>query len=567
MKNIVVLFAPSVSLHMFDKKFDGLSAYEKALLWAKDIPDLAGIFIFADGKTSSACAELNKKNEMSRISVVEKPSWTVSSLLHSMHEACRSSNAQNIVYAWADCPFLNTTLTLEVIKTHSEYIAEYTFADGYPYGFAPELINCDTAAIIEKLSLRKDIPNAAGDNPVSRDSIFSAMKTDINAFEIETVISPVDWRMYRLSFHCASKEGLLACLKLAEISCGKGGVEETAADKAVDRNTGAENTDKNFSAKPAGTGALSGASAEELSEMACKCAGILRTVPGFYNIQIEAKSGSRCVYSPYDDVLEKTKKKFGEMPLEKFKALVKNIADFSENAVLSLSLWGEPLYHKHIKNIVSEVLKYPGLSVFIETTGDGLSETLAAQIAEICGRCAPRTNGYEPVMWVVLLDSVTKEKYKEIHFADGFEAALNGINILSKYFPKSVYPQFVRMDINEDQLEAFYRFWSAKDSPSHGNLIIQKYNSYLGLLPERKPCDLSPVERYPDWHLRRDMVILSDGSVPLYKECMFDDIIGNVFEEPLEVIWHKSDRLMEDQINKKYDKISGTYDEYYTFNF
>ena len=48
---------------------------------------------------------------------------------------------------------------------------------------------------------------------------------------------------------------------------------------------------------------------------------------------------------------------------------------------------------------------------------------------------------------------------------------------------------------------------------------------------------------------------------------MFEDIIVNVFEEPLEVIWHKSDRLMEDQINKKYDKISGTYDEYYTFNF
>ncbi|QTQ13848.1 spiro-SPASM protein [Treponema parvum] len=547
MKNIVVLFAPSVSLHMFDKKFDGLSAYEKTLFWTKNIPDLAGVFIFADGKTSAACAELNEKNEMSQVSVVEKPSWTVSSLLHSMHEACLSSNARNIVYAWADCPFLNTALTLEVIKTHSEYIAEYTFADGYPYGFAPELINCDTAAIIEKLSLRKDVPGAAGDNPVSRDCIFSAMKADINAFEIETVISPVDWRMYRLGFHCASKEGLLACLKLAEISCGKGGNEGNTAD---------------------GDSRVPDAvSAEELSGMACKCAGILRTVPGFYNIQIETESRSRCVYSPYDDVLEKTKKKFDKMPLEKFKTLVNRIADFSENAVLSLSLWGEPLYHEHIKDIVSEVLKYPGLSVFIETTGDGLSEALASQIAEICDRCAPRTNGYAPVMWVVLLDSVTKEKYKEIHFVDGFELALNSINLLSKYFPKSVYPQFVRMDMNEEQLETFYRFWSAEDSPSHGNFIIQKYNSYIGLLPERKPCDLSPVERYPDWHLRRDMVILSDGSVPLYKECMFDDIIGNVFEEPLEVIWHKSDRLMEDQINKKYDKISGTYDEYYTFNF
>ena len=263
------------------------------------------------------------------------------------------------------------------------------------------------------------------------------------------------------------------------------------------------------------------------------------------------------------------------MTFEQFAPLVKQIASFSENAVISLSLWGEALYHPQLLQFVAEVLKYPGLSVFIETTGEmfgktagtALTETFAAKIADAAKNAVPRTNGYEKVMWVVLLDAVTKEKYEEIHFTDGFTTALKAVTVLEKYFPLAVYPQFTRMNQNEDQLEAFYRFWSAKTSLSGGKLIIQKYNSYGGLLPENKPCDLTPVERYPDWHLRRDMVILCNGDVPLYKESMLENCIGNVFTESLETIWHKSDNLMEDQIHKKYDEISGKCDEYYTFNF
>ena len=532
MKNIVVLFADS--LRIFDLVSNRMCSFEKSLAWGCKVPECAKIFVFTDEKIAARCRCFFSTPEITeKAEIITRPSWNVFELLTCMHECCTKSACRNIVYAWADCPFLNEKLTLEMLETHEKYLAEYTFADGYPYGFAPEIINCGTASIIAALSVKEGLPHKIGTERVSRESIFTAMKGDINAFEIETVISPVDWRMYRLNFSVGKKENFLACKKLAEISS-------------------------------------SDDSASQLSEKAVKCAGILRTVPGFYNIQIEKKVRGKCLYNPYFEILEQNaelQEKLVSMPFEKFSSLVKQIAEFSETAVISLSLWGEPLYHPQLPQFISEVLKYPGLSVFIETSGDSLTEEKACEIAKIVDSCAPRSNGWQPVMWIVFTDAVTAEKYSEIHFTNGFASALNSISILEKHFKGCVYPQFVRMNENEEQLESFYRFWSRKESPSGGALIIQKYNDFAGFLPKRSPCDLSPVERCLDWHLRRDMVILCTGDVMPYKESLFDGSIGNVFEENLESIWRKGDSLMEGQLAGKYDEISGKYDEYYTFNF
>ena len=92
------------------------------------------------------------------------------------------------------------------------------------------------------------------------------------------------------------------------------------------------------------------------------------------------------------------------------------------------------------------------------------------------------------------------------------------------------------MNANEEQLESFYRFWKEKTSPSGGQFVILKYDSCAGLLSDEKPADLSPLERNVCWHLRRDMNILSDGSVPLCRS-RISEIAGNAIEEPFEKIW------------------------------
>ena len=99
------------------------------------------------------------------------------------------------------------------------------------------------------------------------------------------------------------------------------------------------------------------------------------------------------------------------------------------------------------------------------------------------------------------------------------------------------------------------------------NLIIQKYSNYCKTLPDRKPTDLSPIERNPCWHLRRDMTIRSDGNVVVCKEKFADGFVGNVFNEDLNTIWQQFTPLVEEQIRQEYSKKCGDCDEYYTFNF
>lgn len=532
MKSVVFLYAGVDSKitsgkRQFECVFNGESSASRVLHFAKEINPLGSPCVLGNADSVKNVKDICLKNNAD-FSSFESEKWTVETLLSAIKHELEKQDATCAIFAWLDCPFLDSNLTKRMIENHSKYLAEYTFADGYPYGFAPEIIDAGAVSIL--LNLAKT--NTDEKENLNRESIFKLMKKDLNAFEIETEISSVDYRMLRLDFSCSAKANMMACKELFFLSSS---IQDLNADT--------------------------------LSNAASKSAKILRTVPSFYNIQIEPKYRSKCIYSPYPEALEKSSKVFNEMRFVDFSNLVKQIADFSENAVISLSLWGEALYHPELFNFIKEVIKYSGLSVVIETTGDKISEDMIAKIKEEAEKKSFSTNGYEKIMWIVYVDATTQEKYKEIHFVDGLDVALNAINILTKYFPKSTYPQWMRINQNEEQLESFFRFWSAKDSPSNGNIIIQKYNDFGGLLEDYKPADLSPIERFPDWHLRRDMVILCNGDVPLYKESMLDDSVGNVFNESVESVWRKSDYLMEKQINKEYDEISRKCDEYYTFNF
>ena len=99
---------------------------------------------------------------------------------------------------------------------------------------------------------------------------------------------------------------------------------------------------------------------------------VLKTVPAFFNIQIESRCMSDspyCAYSKYGKNIKDM------MSLENFKSLVKRINDFNPESVISLSLWGEPVLHPDFFDFAFEVLKYPELSLFIETDGFDFSKS------------------------------------------------------------------------------------------------------------------------------------------------------------------------------------------------
>ena len=501
----IVIFYDNDSAYSKEKTFNGKSAVELSKAWAESL-------------------------ELDSFTV---KSASLSQLLCDMKELCTKENAETAVFSFIDLPFLNKNLSQKLIDSHITYKSEYTFADGYPYGFAPEALNAGTIGILAELSKTTQVP--LGEQPVTREAIYNLINTDINSFDVETIISDTDWRLLRLSFHCGKKDNFMQCKALYE-AAGKEGFDDFQTAEA----------------------------AEKLSEIASKNPACLKTVPGFYNLQISGKTSFESVYLPCAVPVNEN------MPFEKCCKLIEKIAEFSENAVISLSAWGEPLAHPDFLKIVEKILSYPGLSVFLETDGLLVTPELCSALEILNKNALERTHQWQKLMIAVILDATTEETYQKLHKnspAGAFQKAVNAVALLQNALPGQIYPQFVRMNANEEELEAFYRYWNEKTNPSGGNLIIQKYDDFAGLLPECKPADLSPLERDPCWHLRRDLTILSTGEASSCRACVLAGSLGNVFEKPLEEIWSKTDELLKNHINRKYCDKCEKCDEWYTFNF
>lgn len=507
MKSIVILFRDEASLFAEEKVFDGKSARDLSKKWAEKISD-----------------------SILWINSSEIQNFT--GLLGKISDFCNEYKADTVIYAYDDLPFLSDSLTKEMTDAHTEYLAEYTMQDGYPYGFAPEIISAGTIKILLELSKS----NPEGSKKVSRSSFFNLIKTDINSFEIETVMAPVDWRLFRFNFDCSKKDTFTASKELYK------------------------------------SGKIT--SPIEAAEEASKNPAILKTVPGFYNIQISESCGTECIYCPYHKCYEE---KYGVSPdksagkfmsFEKINKLVKNIAEYSGSAVIGLSAWGEPLTHPEILKIIECILSYEGLSVFFETDGLNVTDDFCNSLKTITDSAKNRINGWPKVMVAVSIDSFTESTYKKIKNNTGdFNKSVEAVSKLYNAIPGNVYPQFVRMNENEDELEGFFRYWKEKENPSGGELIIQKYDDFAGLLPECKPADLSPLERNVCWHLRRDMTILANGDVTLCREFVLDGVIGNVFDDGIETVWKKIDETLKNHIDGIYSEKCRKCDEYYTFNF
>ncbi|MCR4790049.1 MAG: spiro-SPASM protein [Treponemataceae bacterium] len=535
MKNLIILNAVNAGKYSAEKSFGGKSSFDLCLDWAENIVSKEDVYILTNDESS----KYFNLPDSQLIAINEE--FTVAKLFSIL--ASLSEKADNLIYAFASCPFYNLKLTKDLMELHEESQAEYCFADGYSYGFSPEILNSGSVRILNSLAENNEKWKS---EKVGKDSIFELLKTDINSFEIETLIADNDYRANRFSFDCKNKNNSLLCSRLYE------------------------NAEKKFGKN------ISEIDVEELSLFSESLSCLQKVLPAYYNIQICAGCSGKCSFCPYPKAFEeKYRTEVCQdrrvMDYKDFSLLVDKIADFSEEAVLCLSLWGESILHPELEKFVEKVLSYSGLSVLIEMSGRKLPAEKINQIEKIVNAAEKRSNGWEKIYWIVSCDAQSPELYDALHFPQGkenqddsLENSLANIAYLSDKFPKCVYPQFLRLNENEKELENFFRYWNEKNE---GRLIIKKYDYVSGLLEQKKTADLAPLTRNVCWHLRRDMVILFDGSVPLCQDFLLNSDQGNVFTDSLEEIWKKRDSEIENQMNGKYNSICGKCDEYYIYNF
>jgi spiro-SPASM protein len=517
MKNLAVANAMALNALALEAIPPGESALKRVARYARELPGVdRTVVLLADGDSRPAGLEA-AATELGFDSQTLKGD-SITELLRTLQSL--ADGYDNLFYFFADCPLLDQSLSTRMLDSHGKYYADYTFADGYPYGLSPEILK--PAVLAPLLALASKPETAGGTFAAEEESIrardrgalFELIKKDINAFDIETELSPVDLRMLRAELCADRKRNFMLVQRVAE--------------------AGVEN-------------------AEEVCRLFAERPEILRTLPAFFTIQIVTGCPQLCSYCPYPRFgIEETGKK-GQMDLKVFTGLLDQIQALCGDATLSVSLWGEPAYHSAFADLVAAV-QAKRFRLIVETSGIGWQEGVFSQIAK------KNVHGLD---WIVSLDSRDPEDYRSLR-GEGFEEAHRTVATLQSFFPGCVYPQAVRMNENEEGLENFYRYWKNQG----GKVIVQKYDPFCGFLPDRRVTYLSPLKRFPCWHLKRDVAVLMDGSVCMCREDLKGEYaLGNIAKQSLEEIWTAGDSYYRDHLQERYPELCKKCDEYYSFNF
>ncbi len=501
MRNIAFINCIDFSDYGFRILKDGRSALDMVLDYVSDIESVSETVLLTGESEADKFEGYSKK-----VTVKAADFNDTKDLFELLTEL--SEGFEHIFYMYGDCPFLDIKATQRIYASHLEYFAQYSFADGNPYGIMPEIISAEIISALKVLAEKKP-------EKIERDSVFRTIQKDINSFDIETDISEKDLRLLRINLTADSKRNFELLKRFTE----RNGTGEKEIYRVIDED-------------------------EE----------ILRTLPSYFQIQISERCLQKCSYCPYPVINPDLMKSGKYMDADKYMEIIENIYAFSEDAVISLSLWGEASLHPEIEKIVDMTMGKESLSLLIETSGLGWKKAFLEKLSQ---------KYRDRITWIISLDTDNIDLYRKVR-GEGYEEAAETALFLLEKFPETCFVQAVRMNETEEFMEEFFKTWKKRTE----NVIVQKYDSFSGFLEERKVTDISPLKRFPCWHLKRDFCILVNGDVPLCREDIkSDSLLGNVFREKMDTIWERGKVKYLEHINEKYSGICGKCDEYYTYNF
>ncbi len=518
MKSFSVLCAFNVSDYAFKQNGAGITPFLKVCKDVEAFPYCKKIIVLVSNDTEQYIRSALQGPGLSieNYEIVLINNFTAHEIFSEAAAfAEKADGFEHVFFLYADLPCIDLALTEKLFENHIEYRAEYSFTDGYPDGFAPEILAAGLCKILSKLSENET-------SFAERNFIFETVKKEINNYDIETLTAPVDLRHLRLRFAADTKRNALLCEKFADIN------------------------------------------SENYAEVISQKSEELFTLPAYYSIELSNQYALPSIYKP---ALIQEKK---IMQKENAFLLIEKIAEYSDDAVISLSVLGEPSLYPCITEIIEKILSYPKLSVLIETSGLHWTNPVIEKIKTIINNSPARKNSALPIYWIICIDAVSSQMYAKVHSIPEDDAniklkqAVTFADTLNKTFTNSVWTQIVRMNENEIEVEPFYRFW--KDLKV--NVIIQKFDTFCKILDDKRVADLSPFERNPCWHIKRDMYILTDGRVPLCREDIYcKHILGNAFTDNLDIIRKNAFKFYKQHLTCEYSALCGDCDEYYTFNF
>lgn len=426
--------------------------------------------------------------------------------------------------AWVDgdAPFVDPALCRFLATLHSNTLSDYTFADGVPIGFGCQILR---RAILPRLA------ELSADKPVARDLLFEAMSGDLHAFDIETEATGQDYAQLRLSLTADSMANFALCRRLAPESVDSAGTIRTVADRDPLKERYPDSDHP----------LLQAISGDIIAH---------RTAPYYLYVQVTEAYPHSARYEPWSPGPAAPR----HMAVADLERILDRVAELNAEVTVCLGYRGEPAQHPDLAQLVAAVHSRSGMRLFIETTGLGWSDQAIA---------ACQTSFRQTDALIVTIDAHSAALYAQLR-ADRYEAVREFTQRAGKALGRGVYAQATRTQENESELQEFYTYWRGQEGVTP---LIQKYNDYAGRMDDRTVADLRPLDRMPCWHLRRDMVVLVDGTVVrCHQDLDAEAVRGNLLQDDAARIWQHGLPDLQEHVAGEYPDVCKRCDEYYTFN-
>lgn len=427
-----------------------------------------------------------------------------------------TTSSDHVAVINGDSPFFDPEILKEMSEIHVKYLAEFTFSENLPEGFACEIIS-------------RELINQIPDTDEKTLPLGKVIRANINKFDVELFYKEPDIRSKRISFRLNSTREIQIMNNLFNIN----------------------------SSIPAYS---------EIKNLIESNPETLFISPSYVELEITGKCSLDCMFC-YRKSL-----KDGEhagMELSTLTGILEGMRNFSQPYTICFSGSGEPMEHPEFYLFLEKAVKEDHVEqVIIETNGIDAGSNFKNFISK------PENS---KVKVIVNNNGLDRASYQRFHKADNYDTVLKNLLSLAELNTESdrIYIQIMKINetdefTHEDDiksyLDKYYDFWESQKVP----IILQKQNTYFGRIPDRRYSDLSPVKRTPCWHLQRDLYILSDGTAVYCKQ----DIDGeypysNIKNTSLAEIWAKQKESFLKDYRGDFPSSPECMDcdEWYTFNF
>ncbi len=427
-----------------------------------------------------------------------------------------NTDINHILYFTSIHPFWDFSITSRLLEYADEYYPDYTFGENIPPGMVPDIFSRSFAETLENEF--QDLLNSPVDFEV-----IPFMRKNLNNFHVEIHYESPDFRMLRLDFSLKSDRSILESHQFFR----QAGIPDYSA----------------------------------LEKIMADNPEILYTQPSYLEVEIHSGCDYACTFCPrqYIPIPEKS---IQPEALDKISSFLDQSL---RDVTITLGGMGEPLLHPDVFGIFRRFLPHPALKrLIVETNGFYLETIIPAlpELAEHIGK----------ILFIINFNSI--EKYETIHGAPAgaLEKINRNLRDLTQVYREQnwnlekIYIQMLKIEENEMETDAIY----AMTKELGISFLLQKYNTYLDLMPQKRVSDMTPLERSFCWHLRRDIFIRADGSVSYCKQDVAGKIpVGNLKNEEIQDIFHRrqTDWIRNYRADYPENPACAVCDEYFTFNF